>query len=108
MRRSTTLPLLLILSVPSSSFDLPFFGAKKPPPPDLTDSQIQDKYGVQLPAYDVLRESGEKDTVKWEVRKYQDISAVQCEYVKRPDGYGMIGAYFNGEEMRGVRRRTVL
>eukprot|EP00966_Prymnesium_polylepis_P137839 3185499-Prymnesium_polylepis.1 len=42
---------------------------------------MAEKLGVQLPRYDVLQ-SGDD----WEVRRYQRLAIVECEYEKRPEG----------------------
>ena len=53
-------------------------GQKKAP---LTNQEIREKYGVQLPSYDVLA-----DGDGWECRRYQKMSLTECEYTVRPEG----------------------
>ena len=49
---------------------------------------------MQLPRYDVV-ESG----AEWEVRRYQTLAVVECEYEKRPEGYELLGGYCAGESV---------
>lgn len=67
------------------------FGAPQPPQSD--GDEMAEKLGVQLPKYDVLQ-SGED----WEVRRYQRLAVVECEYEKRPEGYELLGGYCKGGE----------
>jgi hypothetical protein len=45
------------------------------------------KLGVQLPSFRVLA-TGDG----WEVRQYQPLMVIECEYEKRPEGYEVRGA----------------
>ena len=47
-----------------------------------------EQLGVQLPNYRVIRQGED-----WEVRKYQTLSIVECEYESRPEGYELLGGY---------------
>ena len=81
---SALLPLSAGRSTPVTMnfFGALFGGGASPPPPALSREASEAQaaaLGVQLPAFEVLR-SGDG----WEVRKYQRMQVVECEYEKRP------------------------
>ena len=57
---------------------------------EISDAEVREKYGVQLPKYDAVPREG------YELRKYQPMSIVECDYVARPEGYEMLGGYSGG------------
>jgi hypothetical protein len=84
------------------------FGGAKPKQPTLSSSSAREEpqgdgraqaaaLGLQLPLYDVLA-SGQD----FEVRRYQRLAVVECEYEKRPEGYELLGGYCDGETAAGL------
>ena len=56
---------------------------KKPEPlqpPQLSDVEAKDRFGVQLPTYDSIQGGS------YEIRQYQTMTVVECNYVQRYDG----------------------
>jgi len=95
---SALLPLSAGRSTPVTMnfFGALFGGGASPPPPALSREASEAQaaaLGVQLPAFEVLR-SGDG----WEVRKYQRMQVVECEYEKRPYGYELLGGYAQAGE----------
>ena len=52
---------------------------------------------MQLPSYEVLLENED-----YEVRQYQTINCVRCEYTVRPEGYDLLGGYTAGQNADGL------
>jgi hypothetical protein len=83
------------------------FGGAKPKQPTASSSARDEPQGdgraqaaalgLQLPLYDVLA-SGDD----FEVRRYQRLAVVECEYEKRPEGYELLGGYCAGETAAGL------
>jgi len=82
------------------------FGGAKPPSSSSTaareeatgDGRAQAAaLGLQLPLYDVLASGAD-----YEVRRYQRLAAVECEYEKRLEGYALLGGYCAGETEAGL------
>eukprot|EP00962_Isochrysis_galbana_P019232 scaffold5597_cov105-Isochrysis_galbana.AAC.6 len=84
------------------------FGGATPKQPTSSSSSAREEpqgdgraqaaaLGLQLPLYDVLA-SGDD----FEVRRYQRLAVVECEYEKRPEGYELLGGYCAGETAAGL------
>ncbi len=62
-------------------------GGEKKKKEDITDAEAREKYGIQLPKYDAIQREG------YELRRYQAMSVVECDYEARPQGYELLGGY---------------
>ena len=70
---------------------------KKEAAPDEDGLALAQKLGLQLPQFEVLaKQDG------FEVRRYQRLAVVECEYEKRPEGYELLGGYCAGETEAGL------
>mmetsp|Transcript_14520 Transcript_14520/g.37645 ORF Transcript_14520/g.37645 Transcript_14520/m.37645 type:complete len:203 (+) Transcript_14520:282-890(+) len=72
------------------------FGFGKPnADASLTDEQIAEKYGVQMPRYEVV---AAREGASYQLRRYQPMAIAECEYEKRPEGYTLLDGYTQGGE----------
>ena len=62
------------------------FGGKKA----ISDDEAREKYNVQIPKYECREFEG------FQVRKYQTLSTVECNYEARPEGYDQLGSFTRG------------
>jgi len=49
-----------------------------------------------------LRDNVYQNSDDFEVRRYQRLAVVECEYEKRPEGYELLGGYCAGETAAGL------
>lgn len=87
---------------PQLNFFNNLFGSPPSPAPAAMSREASmeqaAKLGVQLPQFEVLQ-SG----VGWEIRRYQRLQVVECDYEKRPEGYELLGGYAQrGENDAGL------
>ena len=85
--------VLLVSLTAAGAFNFgSLFGGGAPQKP-LSNQEIREKYGVQLPSYSVVLERD-----GWECRRYAPMYVAECEYDKRPEGYELLGGYSQGGE----------
>lgn len=87
--------LARVRSRPARAAPYMLFGFGKNADADLTDEQITEKYGVQMPRYDVLPA---REGAQYQLRRYRAMYVAECEYEKRPEGYTLLDGYTQGGE----------